>query len=359
MFTFSGCNSENGGDNSGGEYINQNDPDEIYFAKKPVDYSFPEFISETENISELSRMVFASFDKSKNNVQVKSDVVDGFYCNYSYCDGKLFSFISGGRCGLVDSEGTVRLKNEYTSIEQLRPDLFALVKNGKTLFATVDSKYNVSLVEDNSFDWVFKKNQIAISRREGDTAENGDKTQGVKYSLTTADGKNVYLSNYDSIAEFPKEMLNLDCAYSYTCFSDGANYIIAFDEYYNYIVYEGKYATIDVDISGNLGSCYVLSYDHYVQLTSLLSSFNYEETEQNPDEDRDYFLASFGNDNVDGSVIKAYSDGNCEVRYTDFQTGETSVGYYKINKEAFADVIDWMDKELSTEYLSENEKNVS
>lgn len=348
--SFCGCSENENSQGIGIVTPYESKEDEIYFKNTSLSYSFPEFLNDGESISRFSRLVYQSFDYEKNNAALNENPVDGFYCDMSFCNGKIFRYSYNGLYGLVDVEGNILLNSTCSSITQIRPDLFQLEINGGYAYASVDSSLAVNFVGDESFDWVFEKNMLEISQASNESSDMSiDVTESVKFVLKTPDGKVVCDQSFDSIAEASKENYDIECESLYVAYSDGASYILVFDRYYNYSMYEGSYGTVDVSLKGKSGSCYILSYDHYVKLSGLMSSFEYS-TERESDEGNDYVSITFDGASIPNKKVIFYSNGFCSIASADSETGEIVTTYYNVPDEAFSDVVKWIDVELSTEY---------
>lgn len=326
--------------------------DDIRFITKSVSYSFPEFLSENENISVLSRLVYKSFDVEKTNTigEENEKTPNGYVCDISFLNGKLKRFKFGEKFGLVDEKDNIKLQGNYSSIKQIRPDLFELEKDGEKQYATFDENYDVKILQDDSFDWVFKDNSLSVTNVSVETVDNSaDISDVTKVALKTADDKNVYDRTFDSITETKKENYDINAKCIYTAYSGETYYVIVFDEYYNYSVYEGSYGNINVKISDREGNCYILNHDHYVQLLSLTSCFDYTQTEDAQLSD-DYVYVDFSVSKNNKMKYLIYNNGYCEISSPSDETGEIVTKKYMVSTECFADVVDWISVNLSEDY---------
>ena len=356
MILLTSCSGDSGSLESGEQNSDTFDSNNLNFVTKPIEYSFPEFLLDTEDISIFSRQIYSNMDNC--NVAVSSDdqPLVGYYVDLSFSGGKLYRYRYNGLYGVVDSEGNEKLEPLYTSVVQLRPDLLELVREGETLYASIDAEYNISLVEDDSFDWIFEKNQITVIRtiQQTDVADADGGNTAAKYTLKTADGGYIYQQSFDSVAELVRDDYDFDCEQIYNAYLSGANYLIVIDKYYNYRVYEGDYATVEVSVGENTGSCYVLSYDHFVEISSLTDSFKMTESREDSQKEGDYVKITFGDSEL-SEVLVIYSDGYTEQSLFNAELNEMVTSYYKVDREAFADVVDWITRVLSTEYVTEEE----
>ena len=333
----------------------ENEEDEIHFVTKTDVIKFPEFLSDKESISRFSRLVYTSFDFEKTNSETEDEIsVDGGYkCDVAFSGVNLYRFIYNGNYGVVDDIGNVKLQGVYSSIRQLRPELFELVYNGKATYATLDEDNNFVFVEDDSVKWVFEKNKLEITQA---TIEAGDNVtevpEGVKYHLKTPDGKIVYDRSFDSIAETSKDTLGIECEIVFTAYSGGSCFYIVFDEFYNYKVYEGSYGNVKVQIGEDKGECFILSYEHLLQVLSLFSCFDFEQNSAvTPTENIIQFDFNSGKN---AQTMYSISDnGYCEIVSPADDGLSFVTTKYKVSSECFADVIDWIDSVLSTEYTFE------
>lgn len=355
LIVMTGCKNGDSKSVSGEHDSGLDENDRLNYVSTPIEYSFPEFLESTDDISIFSRMIFWNMDRC--NIAVSSDEqpVDGFYCDLSFSSGRLYRYQYNGLYGIVDSEGNIKLEASYSSVIQIRPDLFELVTADQTTYASIDEKFNIEIVEDDSFDWVFKENQITLSRTQIQTEDvSGDNKNTAKYTLKTADGNYIYQASFDSVAELSKDEYDFDCEHIYNAYLNGSNYLIVVDKYYNYRVYEGNYATVEVNIDNRNGSCYVLSYDHYIQLSSLTDSFKHTETQKNDKPVSDFVRIIFGDSDESDEII-IYADGYCVETAFDVSANQVVAVYSTVDREAFADIVDWIDTTLSTEYVTEKE----
>lgn len=345
------CNS-NTPDSSNTVNQAQNDDNKVYFVNKPISYSFPEFLSEKENISMFSRLLYQNFDYEKTNTVLDENekTNGGYVCDMNFANGKLKRFKYTDKFGIIDDEDNIKLHGNYTSITQLRPDLFELCVGNKKSYATIDDDNNFQIIDDDSFSWVFKKNGLKISPVTSDTVETGvDVADGVKYVLKTSDGKTVYDKSFDIITELSKDNYDIDCEYIYSAYSGDNYYFLVFDKYYNYAVYEGTYGNIDVQIDEDKGSCYILNFDHYLQILSLTSCFDYTDNTEASKSDN-YVFIDFSVSKNNQSKFLICDNGYCEITNPSEETGESIVKKYTVSKECFADVVDWINLNLSEDY---------
>lgn len=350
-FSMCSCNN-NGNDETDTISPVQNEENEIYFVSKHVSFSFPEFLKDNDNISMFSRLLYQNFDYKKvNTVNDENEKTEGGYvCDMSFANGKLKRFKYTDKFGIIDDEDNIKLHGNYTSIVQLRPDLFELVLGNKKIYATLDEDNNFKFIDDKSFEWVFKKGMLEISTVSVDKAEAGvDVTEGVKYALKTPDGKTVYDKSFDSITEISKDNFDIECESIYSAYSGENYYLIVFDKYYNYSVYEGSYGNISLQIGNNKGNCYILSYEHYAQIMSLISCFDYSESKVLEKSDN-YVYIDFSVSKNSQSKFLICDNGYCELSSPSEETGNTEVKKYTVSKECFADVVDWISTNLSEDY---------
>ncbi len=351
LFSFSACENNNNDDSS--TYtpsVNAND--NLRFVTKSVSYSFPDFLTDNDSISVLSRLVYKSFDVEKNNKisDETEKTPNGYVCDVSFLNGKLKRFKHQDKFGLVDENDNVKLQGNYSSIVQIRPELFELVKDGKKQYATFDENYDVKIIDGKDFDWVFKDGSVSISNVPSDNAEvSAEITDATKYTLKTPDGKTVYDKSFDSINETSKENFDPDAKNVYTAYSGETYYIIIFDKYYNYSVYEGCYGNINIKIGDQEGNCYILNHDHYVQLLSLTSCFDYSQTD-NENKSEDYVYVDFSVSKNNQTKFLIFNNGYCEISSPSEDSGETVTKKYMVSQECFADVVDWICTNLSHDY---------
>ena len=352
--TACGCKNDNS-DKIGVVTPFDNEEDDISFVTKADVIAFPGFLEDEEAISRFSHIVYSSFDAVTANTPFEEIItVDGGYkCDVEFSGGKFYRFLYNNNFGIVDNKGNVKLQGVYSSIRQIRPDLFELVTKGEKTYATVDENNDFVFVNDQSFDWVFEKNKLEIVQAAIEAGDNvAEVSEGVKYYLRTPDGRNVYDKSFDSIAEGSKENLEIDCESVFVAYSGGSYYLIAFDEYYNYKVYEGSYGNVSVQIDEQKGDCYILSYDHFMQLISLFNCFDF--TESNSVLPTDNFVSVEFN-SVKNNQTKYYicDNGYCEITSVAEDGVSLVKTVYMVSPECFADALDWIDSVLSTEYAGD------
>lgn len=348
----SGCSGKNSSGDSNAQKNDLNDNGKLNFVTRSVTYEFPEFLENTDKLSLFGRLIYDSFENKGRQITADDTTPAGFNCDLAYYDGKLLRFTSGGRYGLVRPDGEVLYKADFETVEMIRPGLIVMTyKNGKRVFAQCDASGSVAEVKGDDHGWVFKNDQLSVSQvtvSSGDASP--DKSEGAKYALTLPDGSSIYNMTFDSVAVFSGEKPRSDCKYAFTAHSGGYCYLILFDKYYNYQVYEGNYGSVFVSIGDRTGSCDIFSYDHYVQLSSLLNSFRYTETDVVSGKTGDHLQIVFGTDDAITAIANYYFDGYCEV--TSKTDGQDRTSAYKISTEGFADTVDWLDKVLSTEFAA-------
>jgi len=347
------CSCENGSPDSIGVVTPfHNEESEIHYITSTDKIIFPQFLENKDDISLFSRLLYTNFDYDLTNKPLGETltVEGGYKCDMKFSNGKFFRFAYNKNYGIVDDKGNVKLQGVYSSIKQLRPDLFELIYNGSKTYATVDADNNFVFVEDDCFNRVFGKTKPEITQSVTNSGDNiADVHDAMKSYLKTPDGKIVYDRGFDSVVESSKKTLGIECESVFTAHSGGVCYVIVFDKFYNYKVYEGSYGNVQVQLSEKNGSCYILSNDHLLQIVNLFSCFDYEESKAMKPIDNfvSVELNSAKNNNTKYYIC---DNGYCEITSVS-ETGEAPVKtVYNVSKECFADVLEWINLVLSTEY---------
>lgn len=304
-------------------------------------YSFPQFfVDNKDNISLYSNLVYNSFDSQTANTAVAEQPFASLTCETSFLDGRYYSYITGDKKGIVGADGNIMLSAAYTEISLVRPDTFLLVTdNGSESFAIIEESGVITPVAEGETIWFETETPVQIK-----SSEDNDNTT---YYLESARGKTVYNTYWDYL-----EPISLDIASTaaFSAYDDDGYYYIVFDKYYNYKVYEGSYATVEVFVGGQYGNCFILSSEHLNQISTMIDSFGTVSGSVSSPNDpaADYVKFVFGNTK---SEVTISSSGFCYTEEINPEDGMSHKYFTIVDKLCFADVIDWIDKELSQEYV--------
>lgn len=310
--------------------------------EKPT-YSFPQFLkNNADSISIYSNVVFNSFDSQTMNATVGEQPFKSVKCDMSFASGAYYRYYSEDKKGLVDAEGNVMLNAGYSQIVMIRPDAFLLTaEDGTESYAFIDENGIITTEGDGKNNWFMSETPLQL------LATEATDNQPITYYLEAANGKVVYNKYWDYMES---NNLDIPCTASYSAYLGDAYFYIVFDKYYNYKIYEGSYATVEVYAEGSYGSCFILDSDDYAEITSMLDSFG---TSSKPKAspttpNTDYVKFVFGN--AKKSAVTISSDGFC---YTE-ELSEDGVSYKYfslLSEQCFADIIKWINTTLSKEYV--------
>ena len=234
--------SGTGGSNDDGVGLAVVDNGGQSFAPNVHPYSYPEFLSKIDTTETLSNVSYRSFDPSFVS-EVTTQPFEGKECIAS-CSGH-YIYKSGNFVGVLDSSGNTILeadtfaRAEFVSGTILRMYLYDF-EGSDYIYADISDKQNVRLIDN----YAFKSSNIRISERR---VEDSDRVLMYLISNGTA----VTQTGYDSISQKDISELpaSVGCKKAYTVTKDGAYYIITFDEFYNYTIFEDTYAKIDLSIA--------------------------------------------------------------------------------------------------------------
>ncbi len=312
--------------------------------EQEYEYSFPSFLENKDAISLFSNLTYSSFDARSASSPVTEQPFENAECENSFLNGTYYSYKSDNKRGLLDSEGNVLLSAGYSDIVMIRPDTFLLTNEaGDEKYAFVGENGIVTTEEDGKNNWFTLAEPLKISQ----TSDNEAST--VSYYLEAANGKVVYDKYWDVL-----EPVTLDTAgvASYSAYLGDAHYYIVFDKYYNYKIYEGSYALVEVFVDGKFGSCYILSIEDLNEISSMIDSFgNISGTKPSPtSEDIDYVKFTFGNTPGNKSAITISADGFVYIEAIGSEDGIYKKYFSIVDKMCFSDVINWINSELSKEY---------
>ena len=304
-------------------------------------YNYPEFLDKIDNADTLSNVSYDSFDESLIS-EVKSQPFEGYECLFSYPG--LYVYRLGNFVGVLDSDGNVIIPADtFASAELVSPTLLKMYlydfDDSSYVYADISSKTEPRLTDSFSF----KSSNIKTVERK---QEDSDRV----LTYLEANGAAVGQMGYDSVSqkdtsELPEE---LGCKKAYTVTKDGAYYIITFDKYYNYTVYEGTYSKIDLNIAGKPGSCYIMSYEDNLEAKTLIDSFGRTEDDKTDTTDDDYISFDFGLYGDDDYIVTVYSSG--KLISQGVRDGSQFYMSAKVDKRCFNDLVRWVDTVVSLEY---------
>lgn len=313
--------------------------------EQEYEYSFPSFLENKDAISLFSNLIYTSFDARASASAVTEQPFENYECEYSFLDGSYYSYKSDNKRGLLDSEGNVILSAGYSEIVMIRPDAFLLTTEaGEEKYAFIGENGIVTTEGDGKNNWFTLAEPLKISQ----TSDNEAST--VSYYLEAANGKVVYDKYWDVL-----EPVSLDTTgvASYSAYLGDSYYYIVFDKYYNYKIYEGSYAVVEVFVDGKYGSCYVLNIDDFHEISSMIDSFgNISGSRPSPtSEDTDYVKFTFGNTASNKSSVTVSADGFVYTESIDSEDGIYKKYFAIVDKMCFSDIVNWINTELSKEYV--------
>ncbi len=309
------------------------------------DYSFPEFLEDKDSISLFSNLIYTSFDSRTASVAVTEQPFENATCEQAFLENSYYSYVSGNKKGLLDAEGNVVLAANYTEIAIIRPDAFLLTnEQGEEKYAYISENGILTSEQDGKNGWFTSPEPLKINQA------TDSETNIVSYYLEAANGKVVYDKYWDYIEP---TLLDTAASASFSAYIGDAYYFIIFDKYYNYKIYEGSYATVEVYAKGQYGSCFVLSIDDFNEISSMIDSFGISPDKRvSPTSPQtDYVKFTFGNTASNKKLVTISADG---FVYTESMNPEdgTSYKYFSlVDKICFVDIMDWISDELSHEYV--------
>lgn len=338
----SACSSQDDSDDSINSTVTSSvDGIEPVETERP-EYSFPSFLKDNaENISVFSNVVYNSFDPAQMNVSVEQQPIEAADCDLSFLNGAYYSYISGGNKGIMDAEGKILLSANYTQIAMVRPDTFLLTNPlGEESYAFIDENGMITTDSGSGRNWFELEEPVAIKVSESNESQAG------KYYLEAANGRIINNQYWDYVEP---TNLSLASAAAYYAVDGDARYYIVFDKYYNYKLYECSYATVEVSISGEYGSCFILDNEDYSEIRSMINSFGVSDKQKSSPTDKacDYVKFNFADMRSSYTIS---SDGFC---YTETVSDEgANFKYFSIvDPLCFSDIVGWIDSTLSKEYL--------
>ena len=298
------------------------------FSPNAPSYGYPEFLSKIDTADTLLNISFTSFDKSLVT-EVTVQPFEDKECLVSYSGRYIYK--QGGFVGVLDNDGSIILpadtfaRAEFVSHSMLRMYLYDF-EGSDYVYADISDKQSPKIIESSPF----KSSSIKVSER-GQTGYD---------SISQKD-----------ISELPS---GLGCKKAYTVTKDGAYYIITFDEFYNYTIYEGTYAKIDLSIAGRPGSCYIMSYEDDLEAKTLIDSFKRFEDDDTDTREDDYISIDFGLYGDDDYIVTLYSSG--KLISQGVKDGSQFFTSAKVDKRCFGDLVRWVDSTVSLEYDAQTEQ---
>lgn len=344
MSILSSCKNENSS-----SVAETSTPDSTVDGIEPVieqeyEYAFPEFLTNKDAISLFSNLVYSSFDARNVTAAITEQPFENIQCEMSFLGGTYYSYLSDNKRGLVDAEGNIVVVAAYTEIVMIRPDAFMLVNElGEEKLAFVGENGIILTEENGKNNWFTSAEPLKIVQ----STDNEDNT--VTYFLQAANGKVVYDKYWDYLEP---TVLDTPASATYSAYLGDAYYFIVFDKYYNYKIYEGSYATVEVFVDGQYGSCFVLSIDDFNEISSMIDSFgSFSGAKASPQlQNTDYVKFSFANSSSKKKTVTISEDGFVYTEAIDPEDGTSYKYFTLVDKICFTDVIDWINGELSKEY---------
>lgn len=308
-------------------------------------YSFPSFfIDNKDDISLYSNLIYSSFDSPVMNVALSEaeQKFDSIVCEMSFRDGEYYSYVLDGKRGLVNADGSIMLSASYAEIALVRPDTFLLRDEaGEEKYAYIEESGVVTVDEDGSGSWFTGEQPVQIKIT--DDTESGT----TSYYLESARGRTIYNKYWDYIEPV---LLDISSIAAYSAYDGDAYYYIVFDKYYNYKVYEGSYATVELFVDGQYGSCFVLSNEDYNEISSMINSFGAtaRSVSAPTDPNADYVKFVFGGTKL---TVTLSEDGFCYTEEIGAEDGISRKYFTIVDRLCFSDVVNWIDTKLSQEYV--------
>ena len=304
-------------------------------------YGYPELLDRIDTADTLSNVSYRSFDPSLI-AETKTQPFEGYECLFSYPG--VYIYKESGFVGVLDNEGNVVIPADtFARAEILSPTLIKMYlydsDESSFVFADISDKAQPEILESFSFK---SSNIKTVERRQ----EDSDRV----LTYLEANGIPVGQTGYDSVLQKDTSELPADisCNKAYTVTKDGAYYIITFDPYYNYTIYEGTYARVDLNIAGKPGSCFILSYEDDLEVKTLLDSFKRSDDDGSDTKGDDHISFDFGLYGDDDYIVTLYSSG--KLISQGVRNGSTFYTSAKIDTRCFGDTVRWLSAALEREY---------
>ncbi len=342
MFTcLVGCNGSSESENSKADDNTSNSSSNTDAGVTVKTYEFPEFLSDSEEADVLSNVIYQSFDSAAAMTEPETQPFDDYKCTAVFHEN-YYIFTEDEHYGLINSIGTELVSysglSSFTAVSE--DTLLAVYDDGSEIYYRVDGVGGAYTITIDEFD----DSRISAAAFASDD-ETGE------YYLLQLDEATVYDVNLSSFKKADIDDIDTGKSYEaiYTATSGNEKYYIAFDEFYNFTVYEGDYAYIELKIGGEYGSCYVLDYDDFTELETLISSFGSESKRESPSKDEDADYVQITMELASGTQVKTISsEGYC---FTDTSSTDSSVSnkYFTLmDTETFVDLVNWIDITLGS-----------
>ena len=358
-----GCDEKDKGNQTSSKVSIKNSSDAAPNKVELKDYEFPEFMKELEAAEQISGPVYQSFQSEEFTVTPEEQPFDNLEVE-SEIDGTFYLFRdTSGRCGLLDMNGNVALEaDRYYSVELAKHGVLKLYTSADDDsdydYMSYDSRGTLTEMDVPEFD----RSRILFSDAYSDDPELAETVFRAIYlpdgsSVSTADSDILF----DSVSwlDKPEYKTEKDLTNCCRAVRGESTYIISFDEFYNYSVYETSYALIKLKVGDVYGECYVNTYADYFELTNMIDSFGRASGTAAPSKDKtlDFIQITTGLGTNEQKQITISPDGFCltDVLSSD---GEKPVDKYftYLDKEDFVDLVLWVDQVLSLEYEEDNSK---
>ena len=337
-----GCSSSSSQDDNGAGLAIVDNGGASYRVSVPA-CEYPEFlkdIKDPDNIMNKSRVSF----ESSMVTEVTTQPFDNYECTYTYPGSYIYK--ENGFEGVLDSDGAVLIAADtFARAEFVSPVLL------KMYLYDYSDDYVIADISDKNKPEIIDNYKFSSSRIKTVARKPDDSDKVLTY--LQVNGTDVGSSGYDSVQQKDTSELpdSISCKRAYTVTKDGAYYIITFDEYYNYTVYEGTYSKVSLNIDGQAGSCNIMSFDDDLEAKSLIDSFAKMEDTLEKKDDEDFISFDFGIYGEDSYVVTLYESGKYISQGE--KNGEEFYESAKVDKRCFADLVKWVDTVVSLEYVKE------
>lgn len=310
------------------------------------DYSFPEFLEKIKTPDMLSNLVYSSFDGDEHVKKVEKQPFENYKCIESL-DDSYYTFKEKNYMGVVNKHGTVILEaDRYSSAKFVSKNLVRLDYSENSgmpsEYLKLEGGYG-RLLEKYSF----SEDDISFYESLDENSENN------LYELSV-NNKIIYDKKWESVQKISAEELKTDKSFeaAYKVSSSGQHYIITFDEYYNFRIYEGVYGMIRLKVGNVYGECYILDSDDYSELSKMITSFGDESSVSSPskDETLDFIQIVFGMSASDQVEVTISADGYCLTDSITHNNQPMNKYFSVLSKETFVDLVNWVNEALSLEY---------
>lgn len=313
-------------------------------------YEFPAFLQDDSVRNPYGSISFRSFSLENAMTDADGKTIGEYSCIGSYQNGTYYSISGNNGFGLISADGRLLIPAEYESIQQVRPDTFQLETGGVETFAVVEETVVTQYTAADK-PWFLQYDDI---RPETFT---DTETGNHRMMLTLPDDSSAGDTTWKQITEIRAEEIGENFVRAYRVSNSEEYYIIAFDRYCNYTMFDGCYASLTVTVGDETESCYVLGYTDYRAMNALLTGFTASAVTSEPEEkdsenSTDMIVIQIldsENPDVMKRTVTLTPDGKVvsAVLNSRNQT-ETEIRYG--GKEVFPDFIRWMNTTVQTEY---------